>query len=165
MELFTGAQCPPCVAADVGFDALLKTYKPVDFIGLQYHLHIPGPDPLTNSDSMARQKYYGSEVRGTPSTFFNGRSEAGGGGPMGNSQGKYAEYREIIDKSLESPKGAKIDLSATRAGDQIKIVASAEVTENSADHKADSAKPKSNGRTARNPRRRTTNPSRFFAWP
>ena len=46
MEIFTGAQCPPCVAADVGFDALLTTYKPTEFIGLQYHLHIPGPDPL-----------------------------------------------------------------------------------------------------------------------
>ena len=51
MELFTGAQCPPCVAADVAFDALLQTYKPAEFIGLQYHLHIPGPDPLTNDDS------------------------------------------------------------------------------------------------------------------
>ena len=51
MELFTGAECPPCVAADVAFDALLMTYKPAEFIGLQYHLPIPGPDPLTNDDS------------------------------------------------------------------------------------------------------------------
>ena len=130
MELFTGAQCPPCVAADVAFDALLQTYKPADFIGLQYHLHIPGPDPLTNSDSQARQKYYGDKVQGTPSTFFNGTSEAGGGGAMGGSQGKYTEYRAIIDKTLETSKGAQIELSATRTGDQIKIVASAQVSEN-----------------------------------
>jgi hypothetical protein len=130
MELFTGAQCPPCVAADVAFDALLSTYKPADFIGLQYHLHIPGPDPLTNTDSVARQEYYGTKVQGTPSTFFNGRSQAGGGGPMGSSQTKYKEYREIVDKILEAPKNAKITASATRAGDQIKIIASAQVTEN-----------------------------------
>ena len=58
------------------------TYKPTEFIGLQYHLHIPGPDPLTNNDTEERQKYYGSAIRGTPSTFFNGKDEAGGGGRM-----------------------------------------------------------------------------------
>jgi hypothetical protein len=129
MELFTGAQCPPCVAADVGFDALLQTYKPADFIGLQYHLHIPGPDPLTSKDSLARQQYYASEVQGTPSTFFNGQSQAGGGGGMANSEGKYGEYRQIIDEKLEASKGAQIELSATREGDQIKIVASAQAPE------------------------------------
>ncbi len=129
MELFTGAQCPPCVAADVAFDALLQTYKPVEFIGLQYHLHIPGPDPLTNNDSEARQKYYESNFQGTPTTFFNGHGEAGGGGPMGNSEMKYKEYREIIEKILETPKTAAITASATRAGDQIKIVASAQVND------------------------------------
>jgi len=141
MELFTGAQCPPCVAADVAFDGLLQTYKPVDFMGLQYHLHIPGPDPLTTRDSLARQQYYGSEVRGTPSTFFNGRSEAGGGGGMGNSEQKYTEYRAIIDKTLETSKGAQIELSATRAGDQIKIVASAEVTPSGEKSKEEKEKP------------------------
>jgi hypothetical protein len=138
MELFTGAQCPPCVAADVAFDALLQTYKPTDFIGLQYHLHIPGPDPLTNNSSIARQQYYGSKVRGTPSTFFNGHSEAGGGGPMGNSQEKYNEYRALIDKSLETAKGANIAVSATQSGGQIKIVASADLTKESAEHKLES---------------------------
>jgi len=141
MELFTGAQCPPCVAADVAFDALLQTYKPVDFIGLQYHLHIPGPDPLTTRDSLARQQYYGSEVRGTPTTFFNGRSEAGGGGAMGNSEQKYTEYRAIIDKALETSKGAQIALSATRAGDQIKIVATAELTPSGEKSKEEKEKP------------------------
>jgi len=121
---------------------LLQTYKPADFIGLQYHLHIPGPDPLTNRDSLARQQYYGSEIGGTPSTFFNGRSEAGGGGAMGNSQGKYTEYRAIIDKTLENSKGAKIALSATRAGDQIKIVASAELTPSGEKSKEEKEKPK-----------------------
>ena len=48
VELFTGAECPPCVAADLAFDALGKTYKPTDVVLLEYHLHIPGPDALTN---------------------------------------------------------------------------------------------------------------------
>jgi hypothetical protein len=128
MEIFTGAQCPPCVAADVGFDGLLATYKPTEFVGLQYHLHIPGPDPLTNEDTVARQKYYDSDFEGTPSTYFNGKSQAGGGGAMQGSQDKYREFREIIDRELETTREANIDLSATRAADQIEIKARASVT-------------------------------------
>src|SRR5207247_1179085 len=32
VELFTGAQCPPCVAADLAFDALKKTFKPSEVV-------------------------------------------------------------------------------------------------------------------------------------
>ena len=128
MELFTGAQCPPCVAADVAFDALLKAYKPADLIGLQYHLHIPGPDPLTNKDTEARQQYYGDEISGTPSTFFNGHSQAGGGGPMQASEQKFKEYRQIIDTQLEAARDAQVEVSATRQGDEIEITAQATVT-------------------------------------
>jgi hypothetical protein len=119
------------VAADVAFDALLKSYRPTELIGLQYHLHIPLPDPLTNKDTEARQQYYGGEIRGTPSTFFNGHNDAAGGGPMAAAQGKYQEYRGIIDKQLEAKKGADIKLSATRAGDQIEIAAQATILKKS----------------------------------
>ena len=125
MEIFTGAECPPCVAADVAFDALLRRYRPTEFIGLQYHLHIPGPDPLTGTDSVARQGYYGKEVPGTPSTFFNGKSEAGGGGPMARARAKYDEYLGVIEPALSSEKRADIEVTATRAGDEVKIVARA----------------------------------------
>jgi hypothetical protein len=135
MEIFTGAECPPCVAADVGFDALLKSYKPTEFIGLQHHLHIPGPDPLTNTDTLARQTYYASEVRGTPSTFFNGKSEAGGGGGMANAVDKYKQYRELIEPALDQQKQADIKLTATRAGDEVKIAARASA--NAGDAKGD----------------------------
>jgi hypothetical protein len=129
MELFTGAQCPPCVAADVAFDALGDTYSPSNVILLQYHLHIPGPDPLTNEDAIARQKYYGSLVQGTPSTFFNGMSEAGGGGNMAMSEGKYQQYREVIEKQLAQKPAATVDLSAKLKGDSVEIIASAKTAE------------------------------------
>jgi hypothetical protein len=136
MEIFTGAECPPCVAADVAFDALLKTYKPTEFIGLQYHLHIPGPDPLTNTDTVARQGYYGSEISGTPSTFFNGKSVNGdGGGPMARAEFKYNEYRKEIDSSLSTEKKADIKLTATRTSDEVKISAKATVVGGSKDAK------------------------------
>jgi hypothetical protein len=84
LELFTGAQCGPCVAADLAFDALSQAYNPTNLITLQYHLHIPGPDPLTSPDCVSRQTYY--EVRSTPSTYFNGRALAGGGGSGGDAR-------------------------------------------------------------------------------
>jgi hypothetical protein len=119
MELFTGAQCPPCVAADVAFDGLEKTYKPTDLILIQYHLHIPGPDPLTSPASLARQSYYA--VRSTPSTFFNGKLQAAGGGGMDRSEIKYKEYRGLIDPLLDQPAGAKLSGTATRRGDKINV--------------------------------------------
>jgi hypothetical protein len=131
LELFTGAQCPPCVAADVAFDALDTTYAPSELVALQYHLHIPGPDPLTNADSVARAKYY-PDLRGTPSTFFNGKSEAGGGGNMGMSKGKYDEYRRAIETQLEQAKEATIDLQVDRSGDEVKINAIARAEEGKA---------------------------------
>src|SRR5207237_10861554 len=57
-ELFTGAECPPCVAADIGFDTLLKTFKNTEVIQLQYHVHIPGLDPLANTGTLKRCEYY-----------------------------------------------------------------------------------------------------------
>jgi hypothetical protein len=118
------------VAADVGFDALIKTYKTSELILLQYHLHIPGPDPLTNSYSESRMAYYRKlfpgKVGGTPSTLFNGDAQAGGGGGMANAEAKYKQYRMIIDPMLEDTVEAKITGSVKVEGD--KISASVEVS-------------------------------------
>ena len=58
VEVFTGAECAPCVGVDLAFDGLLKAYKPTEVILLQYHMHIPRPDPLTSPDGLDRAKYY-----------------------------------------------------------------------------------------------------------
>jgi tetratricopeptide (TPR) repeat protein len=52
-EVFTGASCPPCVAADLAFDAFLERYTRRDVAVLMYHLHIPGPDPMANPAAQA----------------------------------------------------------------------------------------------------------------
>ncbi|MCX7700853.1 MAG: hypothetical protein N2039_08240 [Gemmataceae bacterium] len=124
-ELFTGAQCPPCVAADVAFDALRKTYPSQDVVMVQYHLHIPGPDPMTNPDTVARWNYYrgkfAEQIRGVPSSLFNGQPQAGGGGGMANSQAKFQQYRSIIDKLLENSSPIRIQLQANRLADDVSI--------------------------------------------
>lgn len=131
MELFTGAQCGPCVAADVAFDALLKAYQPEDLILIQYHMHIPGPDPLTNPATVGRWDYYtelfpfdpdtGTGVGGTPTTLFNGKPLSGGGGPMSNAENKYKDYRKIIDPLLEKSSAIKLSGTASRKEDKLDI--------------------------------------------
>jgi hypothetical protein len=124
VELFTGAQCPPCVAADIAFDGVAHAYKPDDVVVLQYHLHIPAPDPLTNSDSEARQAYYADAIEGTPTMIFNGKPAAGGGGPANAAREKLKEYEQVINTLLDSSQGdVKLEASAVRAGDDISISA------------------------------------------
>jgi hypothetical protein len=125
VELFTGAECPPCVAADLAFDALQSTYKPAEAVLLEFHMHIPGPDPLTNKDGLSRAEFYGrAKIPGTPTIFFNGKKDEGGGGPLQAAKQKYASYREAVDEWLEKPAGAKLQLNATQKGSEIGIKAS-----------------------------------------
>jgi hypothetical protein len=123
MELFTGATCPPCVAADAAFDGLEKAYGSTDLILIQYHMHIPGPDPMTNPDTIARWDYYRDKfpeaIRGVPSSVFNGKPQAGGGGGMPNALSKYNQYKGIIDPLLEEKSDIKLSGTARRAGDKV----------------------------------------------
>lgn len=124
MELFTGAQCPPCVAADVAFDALESAYSSKDLILIQYHLHVPGPDPLTNAATEARMSYYKkvhpNVVRGaTPTTLFNGSPKAGGGGSLAGSESKFGKYVEVINPILETSTVVTLSGKATRTGNKI----------------------------------------------
>jgi hypothetical protein len=123
VELFTGSECPPCVAADVACDALQQTYKPSEVILLQYHLHIPGPDPMTAPDNMLRARSYGDKVGATPALFFNGKADGTGGGRIAQAKQKYTAYREAVEEWLEKPAGAKIQLAATQKGNEISIKA------------------------------------------
>ncbi|HMF14603.1 MAG TPA: hypothetical protein VKE94_19945, partial [Gemmataceae bacterium] len=133
-ELFTGAQCPPCVAADLAFDGLAKTYKPTDVVLLQYHTHIPRADPLTNLDTEDRLEYYKDEIEGTPALLLDGKLGHGEGGGIGDSEKVYEKYRKLIDALLEKPARASLELSAVRRGKKIEINAEAsEVTNPSED--------------------------------
>ncbi len=98
LELFTGAQCPPCVAADIAFDALDKSFISGDLILLQYHLHIPGPDALTNAHSEMRARYYG--INSTPSVYINGTSGPAVGGLKPNAQ---AAFSKLVSALNEKP--------------------------------------------------------------
>ena len=77
-ELFTGAQCAPCVAADLSLGAVEGIFDRSQLIVLRYHQHTPGPDPLASPDTLQRfEQYNGS---GTPLLQLNGRPFEGVGG-------------------------------------------------------------------------------------
>ena len=115
VEIFTGAECPPCVAVDLAFDGLLKAYKPADVMLLQYHVHVPGPDPLTSPDAMKRlEEYYADQVRGAPTVFIGGKLGEAGGGPAAAAEKKYTSFRKQIEEGLEKPAGVKLGLTVAK---------------------------------------------------
>jgi hypothetical protein len=119
VELFTGAYCPPCVAADVAFDAALKTYKPRDVIFLQYHVHIPRPDRLTNADTDKRLQHY--RAQGVPYSLLNGEPTKALGGPKEMGEQRYNTLREQIEDALETSAKASLKLIAERKDDKVAI--------------------------------------------
>jgi tetratricopeptide (TPR) repeat protein len=121
-ELFTGAGCPPCVAADLAFEAALERYTTKDIAVLVYHLHIPRPDPMTNPSTVARKEFY--EVPGTPTYLIDGGNQHVGGGGASNAQKLFAEtVQAVVDKRLEVKPGAAIDLQASLSGDSVTVAA------------------------------------------
>ena len=78
-ELFTGASCGFASRPTSPSPTLLKTYATSEMVALQYHEHIPQPDPLTNQDSEARFQILlsrnAAERRRSPSTAWPPRRE------------------------------------------------------------------------------------------
>lgn len=104
-ELFTGAECNPCIGADYAFDALAKYYPRSVVVILEYHLHIPGPDPLTNTDTESRYQTYGRNF-GTPTVFIGGTDKITGGGPRIVTKNRFTLYDRTIQKHLAGSKPA-----------------------------------------------------------
>ncbi|MGB9005807.1 MAG: hypothetical protein WCB96_08800 [Candidatus Aminicenantales bacterium] len=119
VELFTGSECPPCVAADVAVDGLLETLTPKYLAVLEYHLPIPRPDPMMNQATALRAGHYG--VRSTPSIFIDGQALAGGGGPIFMAKTKYNLYLEELKKRINVDPGLKLKLEASLRGDDIQV--------------------------------------------
>jgi hypothetical protein len=121
-ELFTGAGCPPCVAADLAFEGALERYSPRELAVLVYHLHIPRPDPMTNPSTVTRKEFY--DVPGTPTYFIDGGNQKVGGGAASNAEKLYKDTVEpIVDKRLDVKPAAKIALKASMSGDKVDVTA------------------------------------------
>jgi TonB family protein len=126
-ELFTGSECSPCVAADLGFDGVAERYDRAEVGVLVYHLHIPGPDPMTNADSEARATYYG--VNSTPTAIVDGLERRAGGGGATQASGVFNDYKQKIEARLALSPLASLDRFKARvAGATIEISGTAALT-------------------------------------
>ncbi|MHB1687035.1 MAG: tetratricopeptide repeat protein [Ignavibacteriaceae bacterium] len=110
-ELFTGAECGPCAAADYAFEALSEYFPKTDLAILEYHVHIPAPDPMTNPQTFQRYKYYGGNF-GTPTAFFDGTEKLTGGGPKLLLQNRFNVYKYVITKLMDEKPELHISGSA-----------------------------------------------------
>jgi tetratricopeptide (TPR) repeat protein len=128
LEMFTGSACPPCVAADIAFDAALERYGADAIIPLAYHVHIPAPDPMTTPEGDARRKFY--NVNGVPTMHVDGAMVTApgspdnlGGGGRDRAPEVFNIYAGTIDKSLESAATAAVAVRATITGDKVSVTA------------------------------------------
>ena len=97
-EIFTGAHCRPCIAADLAFDGLLSYFPRKHLAVLEYHLPIPQVEPLMAPVSEHTAATRG--VRGTPIAFFDGTRVVSGGGGEEEKEAKYLEYKAVVLERL-----------------------------------------------------------------
>jgi tetratricopeptide (TPR) repeat protein len=127
-ELFTGSECPPCVASDLAFDGLIEYYPDSVVAILEYHEHIPRPDPMTNEDTVARMDFYTRNVvQGTPTVIINGTDSSVGGGGAAAAKGRFGMYSWSIEKAMAEGPAISIALDGSRDGDSVAMQASASV--------------------------------------
>ncbi len=118
-EIFTGSECPPCVAADLAFDGLLESYSEKNLAVLEYHLPIPRPDPMMNPATQMRQEYYG--VNSTPTVFIDGDQKFVGGGGRGAAEAKYKQYKAVVAAKVDLLPSLVIAAAAARIGETVRV--------------------------------------------
>ena len=120
-EVFTGSGCPPCVGADLAFDAAMERYSRKELAVVMYHQHVPRPDPMTNSDTQARSKYYA--VGGVPTYFIDGSKVDYNGAGRDDTKSVWEHIQKPIEKELDNPAEDKIDVQASVVGNSVKVSA------------------------------------------
>ncbi|MBK8975570.1 MAG: hypothetical protein IPM29_06565 [Planctomycetes bacterium] len=123
VELFTGAMCPPCAAADVAADALDAYYRPDEIALIQWHLPIPAPEPMVSAIAQERARRFG--IRGTPTAVFGGREQIVGGGRAEQAPDMFAKYRDTLTPLLSAQPSATIDATARLESGAVQLRASA----------------------------------------
>jgi len=123
VELFTGAGCPPCVAADLALDVVRKAYSDSKVVTLRFHQHIPMPDPLCNQDSEDRLAYY--KGTSTPTAFVDGIPvpQENFNGDLRFVQRSYAVVRSIVDFRLKATNEVSIEATAAVESGELHVEA------------------------------------------
>lgn len=125
-ELFTGAQCPPCVAADVAADALTSYYDRDELVLIQWHLPVPAPEPLVSPAALARAEQRG--VRSTPTLVLGAAEPIVGGGKADAATELFGRYRELAQAELAKAPVATLGGEATLSGDPLQVTVTVAAT-------------------------------------
>ncbi|HUI58485.1 MAG TPA: hypothetical protein VLY04_26115 [Bryobacteraceae bacterium] len=120
-EVFTGSGCPPCVGADLAFEAAMERYSRKDLLVVMYHQHIPQPDPMSNPDAQARSKYYA--VGGVPTYMVDGERVDYYGDDRENTKLVWEHIQPPVEKELEVAAEAKLNVRAALTGNTVKVTA------------------------------------------
>jgi thiol-disulfide isomerase/thioredoxin len=120
-EVFTGSGCPPCVGADLAFEAAMERYARKDLAVVMYHQHVPQPDPMTNPDTQARSKYY--NVTGVPTYTVDGETVRGSGAGREGAKGIFDHIQTPIEKGLELAAEATLTVNASANGNSVNVTA------------------------------------------
>jgi thiol-disulfide isomerase/thioredoxin len=126
-ELFTGSECKPCLAADIAYDKLLERFDRTTLAVLEYHLHIPAPDPMTNKDTEERAKYY--NVNSTPTSIIDGTEKSLGGGPKLAAKNRFDIFSTAIESKLSTSPMAHIELDGIFQDNGIHVKAKSTIKE------------------------------------
>ncbi|MCL1894608.1 MAG: hypothetical protein FWG02_10345 [Holophagaceae bacterium] len=118
-EVFTGSECPPCVAAGFGFDGLKEYYPSQYLVVLKYHLPIPRYDPMMNPATKRRQDYYA--IRSTPTAILDGVKPLLASGGRTASFNTFTRAKDEIDTLLTNPVDITIKATATIEGDNVSV--------------------------------------------
>ena len=119
-ELFTGAECGPCQAADVAYDKLSDYFPRNSLAILEYHVNIPGPDPMTNPNTFSRYIYYGGNF-GTPTAIVEGKEIISGGGPKYLTANRFNLYKYALSKYEKQIPEVIISGKAVKNGNDINV--------------------------------------------
>lgn len=121
-EVFTGAACGPCLAADLAMEAAMQRYSTKEFVLLMYHIPIPEVDPMMNPTSEARREIY--QVRSAPYAVINGAHLPGIGGGRPKIEESFAKLKSVIEAGLETPSHAQIRVGVMQQGPKLKATVS-----------------------------------------
>lgn len=117
LEVFTGAGCPPCAAADLAVDAAMERFGTAAV--LMYHVHVPRPDPMSNPDTVARSTAYA--VTGVPTLLVDGSGRMSGGGPREDAPRTYARLAPLLEKAAATAPDATLTLGVRAEAGQVRV--------------------------------------------
>lgn len=117
-ELFTGAMCPPCAAADLAADALDQLHDEDELVLVQWHLPVPAPEPMVSPAALQRADAVG--VQSTPTLVLDGREVVEGGGKAEEAGDLFRKYLAATAPLLEKAPTVTVDASAELSGRTVK---------------------------------------------